>query len=100
MPERVWLSAATGDGLDAMLSVISEFLHLDVVHGQVRLGVEQARLRALLYDKANIIDEELLAEGGWLLEVEIDRRDYKDLQQDEGLEFVVESDPLQPVIAH
>ena len=100
MPERVWLSAATGDGLDALLSAILEFLHLDVVRGQVRLGVEQARLRALLYDRAKVIGEQLLAEGGWILDVEIDRRGYDELRRGEQLEFLETSDSARPIMAH
>jgi len=87
MPKRVWLSAATGEGIDLLLGVITDFLHLDVVCGTVRLTVEQARLRALLYERATVLDERELEQGGWELDVEIDRRGYDDLQRREKLEI-------------
>jgi GTP-binding protein HflX len=87
MPMRVWLSAATGDGIDALLGVLTDYLHLDIVCGTVRLDVSQARLRAVLYDNATVIGERALAEGGWEMDVEIDRRGYQDLQQRENLHF-------------
>ncbi|NND37653.1 MAG: GTPase HflX [Gammaproteobacteria bacterium] len=87
MPKRVWLSAATGEGIDLLISVITEFLHLDVVCGTVRLTVEQARLRAMLYERATVLDERLLEDGGWEMNVEIDRRGYDDLQRLERLEI-------------
>ena len=87
MPHRVWLSAATGEGVDILMGVITDFLHLEIVSGTVRLTVDQARLRALLYDRATVLDETALEEGGWEMEVEIDRRDYRELQQQERLEI-------------
>lgn len=90
MPARVWLSAETGEGIDALLDVITDYLHLDVVCGTVRLAVSQARLRALLYNNATVIDERSLEEGGWELDIEIDRRGYQNLQQRENLQIHVE----------
>jgi len=99
MPMRVWLSAETGDGLDALLGVITDYLHLDLLYGTVRLSVSQARLRALLYDNATVINERGLTEGGWEIDVEIDRKDFRHLQQTEDLHFQVDEGNEQPVIA-
>jgi GTP-binding protein HflX len=90
MPARVWLSAETGEGIDALLGVITDYLHLDIVYGTVRLAVSQARLRALLYNNATVINERSLEEGGWELDIEIDRRGYQNLQQRENLQIHVE----------
>ena len=87
MPKRVWLSAATGEGVDLLIGVITDFLHLDVVCGTVRLTVEQARLRALLYERATVVDERMLDDGGWEIDVEIDRRGYDELRRQERLEI-------------
>jgi GTP-binding protein HflX len=98
-PTRVWLSAVTGAGVDILLNVITDYLHLDVICGTVMLSVSQARLRALLYERANVISERVLTEGGWELDVEIDRRGYDDLQLTENLQLkadIVE----RPVIGH
>ncbi len=98
-PTRVWLSAATGEGVDILLNVITDYLHLDVVCGTVLLSVSQARLRALLYERATVISERVLAEGGWELDVEIDRRGFDSLQLTENLQM--KADIVNgPVVGH
>ncbi len=92
MPSRVWVSAATGDGIESLLGVISEYLHLELVRGTVRLGVTQARLRSLLYDAGQVLDERELNEGGWELEVELDRQGYEQLRRREDLKLIVPGD--------
>lgn len=100
MPLRVWLSAQTGEGLDALLGVITDYLHVDLLFGTVRLSVSQARLRALLYNSAAVIGERVLAEGGWELDVEIDRKGFQYLQQTEDLYFQTGDGTEQPVVAN
>ena len=85
---RVWMSARTGEGVDALLEVIAEYRELDIVRGTVQLGVSQGRLRALLYDTARVVAEQVLQDGGWELEVEMDIRDYDALHRDENFRFM------------
>ena len=94
MPRRVWLSAETGEGVDLLLGVISEFLFQDRVRGTVRLDVSQARLRALLYSAGQVSEERTIEDGGWELDIELDRRDFDQLQSREGLQFSLP--PEQP----
>ena len=94
MPSRVWLSAATGEGVEALRGAIAEYLHLDVVRGTVLLGVADARLRALLHDQAHVLDERLLGDGGWEMDVELDRRGYEYLRRAEKLTLVPAPDPV------
>ena len=100
MPKRVWLSAATGEGVDVLMDVISNFLYLDVVCGTVKLTVAQARLRALLYERATVTSERGLTDGGWELDVEIDQRGYRDLQRNEDLEIFSTGDDEPTAIVH
>ena len=88
MPMRVWMSAATGEGVDILMDVITDFLHLDLVCGTAKLTVEQARLRAMLHEHAIVTDERSMDDGGWEMDVEIDRRSYRNLQRQENLEIV------------
>lgn len=83
----VWLSAATGDGVESLREVIGEYLQQETVRGTVRLGSEQGRLRALLYDSGQILEERLLERGGWELDVELDRRGFEELRKRENLRF-------------
>ena len=91
MPMRVWLSAVTGEGVDLLLTAIAEYLFQDRVCGTLRLDVSQARLRSLIYSVGQVLEEELLEEGGWDLKVDMDRRDFEKLQSREGLEFFASS---------
>jgi len=87
MPRRVWLSARTGAGVDLLLASISRFVFRDRVRGTVRLTVEQARLRALLFTTGRVWAEQDLDAGGWELDVELQRRDFARLELHEGLTF-------------
>jgi GTP-binding protein HflX len=79
MPSRVWLSAATGAGVELLLDSIAEYLHRDVIRATVRLSVSQARLRAMLYERGAVRTEQPIEDGGWEIEVEIDRAGFSDL---------------------
>jgi GTP-binding protein HflX len=87
MPSRVWLSATTGEGVESLLGVISEYLHQEVVRGTVRLGVTQARLRALIYSAGEVLAERELGEGGWEMDIELDRQGYEELRRREDLQL-------------
>ncbi len=87
MPARVWLSAASGDGIDLLLDSIGQYLHKELVRRTVRLAVSQSRLRALIYDRATVMSERELPDGGWEIELEMDERGYISLQRTEKLRF-------------
>jgi GTPase len=91
MPSRVWLSAASGAGLELLLSSIAEYLYRDVVRGIVRLTAAQARLRALIYARSGVRRERLLDDGGWEIDLEMDRAGFLDLQRSDNLRVVSQS---------
>jgi GTPase len=99
-PSRVWLSASTGQGADILLNVITDVLHKNIVCGTVRLGVSQGRLRALLYERATVIDERIMKDGSWELDVEIDQRGYQDLKQQEDLQISSTGDGRESATLH
>lgn len=88
MPARVWLSAATGSGIDLLLNAIAEYLHRDVVRGTVRLSTAQARLRARLYECSAVRSERTTSDGGWEVDVELDQAGFLELQRSDGLRLV------------
>jgi GTP-binding protein HflX len=87
VPARVWLSAGTGEGVDLLLASIGSYLHQDLVRGTVRLAVSQSRLRAMIYDRATVTRERELPDGGWEIDLEMDRRGYMALRRAEDLLF-------------
>jgi GTP-binding protein HflX len=68
---RVWLSAQTGDGMDLLRQALSEHQRRDRVVQHLRLPPGAGRLRALIYEHLNVLNEAHTAEGEWLLEVEL-----------------------------
>ena len=87
MPQRVWVSAATGAGVELLLSAIAEFLFQERVRGLVKLDVGQARLRALLFEAGKIWSETVNEDGSYELDVELDQRDFDQLAARENLHW-------------
>lgn len=83
---RLWLSAHTGAGMDLLREAIAERLKGDTVHGWLKLGPLQARARAALFDLGAVRHEKGEEDGGFLLEVELPRREYQRFCRREGLE--------------
>lgn len=101
LPRRVWISARTGAGLDVLLQAISRFVFKERVRGIVRLNVQQARLRSLLYATGRVWSEQELDGGGWELDVEMHQRDYDKLHSREGLNFyTTAADDLTDALAN
>ena len=91
----VWLSAATGDGIPMLLNAISDRLRPAKVSGLVRLSPTQGRQRAALFDIGAVVSEEIADDGGWILELEIGKRDFKRFLKRENLPETI----LQPASA-
>lgn len=84
-PIRVWVSAKTGQGLDLLLSAISELLGHDVVERDLRLQPEQGRLRARLYEKGAVQHENIDSEGLVCLAIRLPRHDLDRILVEEGI---------------
>jgi GTP-binding protein HflX len=74
-PERVWLSAARGDGLDLLNQALAELLGEEVLHMDLGLSHEQGRLRAKLYAQGAVQSERYLDDGCSELEVRLPKAD-------------------------
>ncbi len=97
--DRVWLSAHTGAGVDALCHAIHEHLAISTTRYRVHLPAAAARLRALLYEHAHVTRETPAEDGGWDVEAEISNQVYGWLNEREGLgRFMV--DTSQTPLAH
>ncbi len=76
---RVWLSARNDAGVDLLLDALAEFFHREHIHRVFRLGPQDGRLRAQLFQLAKILGERTTDEGGWELELEMPRLEYERL---------------------
>lgn len=69
--ERVWLSAASGDGIDLLLQALAETLRGALVRRRLVLGPAEGALRAWLYAQARVLSDVATEQGGWELLVEM-----------------------------
>ncbi|MCL5271907.1 MAG: GTPase HflX [Gammaproteobacteria bacterium] len=68
---KVWLSAATGEGLDLLKEAIAVQLHGTVLIEDILIKVSQAKLRAQLYQLGSVLSESITDEGDWQLKIRI-----------------------------
>ena len=83
LPQRVWLSAASGDGIDELRQALTQWFRSDVVSGHLVLGPADGRLHAILCEHGAIVRENHAKDGGWELDVSLRRRDYERLMKHE-----------------
>nr|CAA6827917.1 MAG: GTP-binding protein HflX [uncultured Thiotrichaceae bacterium] len=73
-PDKIWVSAQTGEGLDILLEYLGEHFAQHAFCGQIKLTPAQGRLRASLYADQAIEEESISEQGDFLLTINIDRR--------------------------
>ncbi len=81
LDERVWLSAHTGEGLDLLLTAITEHLSRDFQSYTLKLSPSEARLRAVLFSKELIQNEEIDDDGCFILTLRLSKSDLGWLQK-------------------
>ncbi|MFQ6004119.1 MAG: ribosome rescue GTPase HflX [Woeseia sp.] len=81
----VWLSAMTGEGIRLLLEVIGDRLRRKMINVTIRLKPGQGRLRAVLFELGAVREETPLDDGGWLLELDLDEREFARLVKREKL---------------
>ena len=84
-PQRVWVSARDGLGLDLVRQAIAELLGNDLFVGTLCLPQRLGRLRAQFFELSAVQRETHDEEGGSLLEVRLPRIELNRLISREGL---------------
>ncbi|SEI84993.1 GTP-binding protein HflX [Azotobacter beijerinckii] len=85
-PQRVWVSARDGRGLDLLCQAIAELLGDDLFVGTLHLPQRLSRLRAQFFALGAVRSEAHDEEGGSLLAVRLPRIDLNRLVSREGLQ--------------
>jgi GTP-binding protein HflX len=85
VPLAVWVSAATGAGLDLLIQAIRERLGNEMVSGRYYLPPRLARLRARFYAAGAILDDEPTEDGGAILRLSLPAADFNRLLKSESL---------------
>ncbi|MCH7829682.1 MAG: GTPase HflX [Proteobacteria bacterium] len=88
----VWLSAVTGEGLPMLIDAIANRLRQKTTHRIIHLQPAQGRQRAKLFELGAVVNEELLENGGWLLELRMIEKDLRRFLKRENLA----ADQLKP----
>jgi GTP-binding protein HflX len=83
---RVWVSAATGAGLDLLAGALAERFGSRLLRLTLSLEPRHGRARAELYRRGAVLAERVAEEGGWQLELEMAERDLEELCRREGLQ--------------
>lgn len=96
---RVWLSAATGAGLDLLQEALAEYFGREIACGWLRLPPAAGRFRARLYAASAVLSERPDEEGGWLLEVKLPRQALEQLGREEGFEGELLREPVGEFLA-
>jgi GTP-binding protein HflX len=78
-PERVWVSAQTGEGIELLLQAINELLVPKLVEGELCLTPQENRLRAKLFDQGGVLDETFDEAGNCKLQIKLPQKDFHQL---------------------
>ncbi len=81
MPQRVWVSAVTGEGTELLREAVVELLAHDMVAEEVLLEPAQGGLRAALYEMGAVESEEYGTDGVARLCVRLPRADWNRLMK-------------------
>jgi GTP-binding protein HflX len=93
---RVWLSAATGEGLDLLREALAERFGAGLARTRLRLSASHGRARAELFRRAAILSETVTDDGGWEIEIELSERALAEFCRREGLALPL---PAAPCLA-
>ena len=85
-PQRVWISAKTGAGIEALLGAIAEIIHHDIRQYSLYLPPEAGRLHARLHQCGTVLKDECDAQGGWRMQVELRKSDWHALNKQDALQ--------------
>ncbi|MDR9432890.1 MAG: ribosome rescue GTPase HflX [Spiribacter sp.] len=89
--DAVWLSAATGEGMDLLQLAIAERVSAEQATGMIELTPAEGRLRARFYALGDVLSEQWTETGNIQLVVELPRRELERLYRHEGLSAELKS---------
>lgn len=84
VPQRVWLSAQTGEGIDLLFQALSERLAKQMVRENLRLPPEEGKLRSQLYKLDCVQSEQILDSGDMLVSIKLSAVDWQRLLKQYG----------------
>ena len=85
LPQRIWLSANSGAGIDLLLSSLRSFVTARSRHQRLYLPPSAGKLRAHLFDIGTVYNECQDEHGGWILEVDMEASRLQQLCAESGV---------------
>ncbi len=79
--QAVFLSAITGEGVDALAQAIRGYFYGDVVRTTLKISPKDAKLRATLFDENVVLSESYSENGDILVDIELSQKHYNNLQK-------------------
>lgn len=76
-PKRIWVSAASGEGMELLRKTIAKILYEAPVYRSICLSPDQGRLRAKLYEIGAIQNEQIDEAGNHWLKIRLLKKDLK-----------------------
>jgi GTP-binding protein HflX len=95
-PSAVWLSAATGAGVELLRAALQEIFGQAAMRLAIVLPPQQGRLRARLYSLRLVRAEEALPDGNARLLVEASHQELEALCREAGVDFATAVSPCLP----
>jgi GTP-binding protein HflX len=95
-PSAVWLSAATGAGVELLRAALQEIFGQAAMRLAIVLPPQQGRLRARLYALRLVRAEESLPDGNARLQVEASHQELEALCREAGVDFAAAVSPCLP----
>jgi len=79
LPEKIWCSAVTGDGLDLIVQALTKYFAGYQVHGWLHVPVGAGQVRSRLYSLGKVLSEQVDEHGDWWIEIRMDQREINKL---------------------
>ena len=87
-PAVAWVSASGGGGLDELRAAVARCVRPNLVRRTLRVGLEAAALRSLLYRRNAVRAERQRDDGGWEIDVEMETDEIAALTGGRGVELI------------
>lgn len=81
---KVWVSAATGAGLDLLRDAIATQLHGTIVDEEIELSPQEAKLRAQFYAVDAVVSETPMDTGGWRMHIRMSKAEKQRVLRQSG----------------
>ena len=81
----VWISASQAKDCQLLKEAIAQRLRQKTVHRHIHLESAQGRQRAKLFELGAVLNEEVLEDGGWTLELKMAEKDLRRFLKRENL---------------